>query len=137
MRPLPRRAKARIVRYLLLTTAAVVMVYPLLWLVGATFRPNTELFASAGILPLHPDLDGWRKAFSDYGGQINLMRAMRNTYLIALPKVLLTLVSVTLTAYGFARFRYQRYFCRRLCCMFRSSCCFTCSAGLIPLRICR
>ena len=31
---------------------------------------------------------------------------MRNTYLIALPKVLLTLLSVTLTAYGFARFSF-------------------------------
>ena len=104
---LSRPAKARILWFILLTAGTVVMVYPLLWLIGATFRGNTELFASAGIIPLHPVFDGWRRAFSDYGGQINLMRALRNTYLIVIPKVVLTLISVTLTAYGFARFQFR------------------------------
>lgn len=102
-----RRARQRVLRYLLLTAVSFIMIYPLLWLISATFRGNPELFASPGILPLHPTLDGWRRAFDAYGGQISLLRALRNTYLIALPKVLLTILSVTLTAYGFARFRFR------------------------------
>lgn len=101
-----RMLRGGVFRLILLTLGALVMVYPLLWLLGATFRDNNELFASAGILPLHPTLEGWRSAFAAYGGQISLLKAMRNTYLIALPKVLLTLCSVTLTAYGFARFDF-------------------------------
>lgn len=100
-----RAAKKRL-RAGILVLGALVMIYPLLWLLGATFRDNTEIFASAGILPRHPVLSGWRDAFSAYGGQIDLLKAMCNTYLIALPKVLLTLISVTLTAYGFARFEF-------------------------------
>ena len=107
MKHLRRNFRQRIIRFLLLIAGAAVMVYPLLWLLGATFRENAELFADAGILPVHPTLDGWRRAFDAYGGQISLLRAMRSTYLIALPKVLLTLISVTLTAYGFARFRFR------------------------------
>ena len=102
-----RKARQQMLRFLLLTAVAFLMIYPLLWLAGSTLRDNPELFASAGILPLHPTLDGWRRAFDAYGGQIGLLRAMCNTYLIALPKVLLTLVSVTMTAYGFARFRFR------------------------------
>lgn len=101
-----RMFRVKMIRSILLILGAVVMLYPLLWLLGATFRENTELFASAGILPQHPTLNGWRDAFAAYGGQISLLKAMRNTYLIALPKVILTLCSVTLTAYGFARFDF-------------------------------
>ncbi|MBR3044846.1 MAG: carbohydrate ABC transporter permease [Oscillospiraceae bacterium] len=102
-----RVSKSAILRYFLLTAGALVMIYPLLWLLGATFRSNQELFSTAGILPRHPVLEGWRKALTSYGGQIGLLKAMRNTYLIAIPKVLLTLISVTLTAYGFARFSFK------------------------------
>ena len=101
-----RAFRIKLLRYLLLTAGALLMLYPLLWLLGATFRSNSEIFASAGILPRHPVTDGWRKAFAAYGGQISMLKAMRNTYLIAVPKVLLTLLSVTLTAYGFARFSF-------------------------------
>ena len=101
-----KQKHAKLLRFLILTAGAAMMIYPLLWLIGATFRTNTELFSSAGILPQHPVTDGWAAAWKAYGGQINLLAAMKNTYLLAIPKVLLTLVSITLTAYGFARFQF-------------------------------
>ncbi|MBR6106621.1 MAG: carbohydrate ABC transporter permease [Oscillospiraceae bacterium] len=100
-----RRGRS-ILRFLAIAAGAAVTVYPLLWLCTATVRSNTELFSGAGILPEHVDFSGWRRAFSSYGGQISLLGAFCNTYLYAIPKVLLTLVSVTLTAYGFSRFRF-------------------------------
>lgn len=101
-----RKYRYALLRYLLLISGAFVMIYPLLFLVSATFRSNSEIFSTVGLLPAAPTLDGWRNAFADYGGQINLLRAMGNTYAYALPKVLLTLISTTLTAYGFARFQF-------------------------------
>ena len=97
-----KAAKSALLRYFLLTAGACVMIYPLLWLLGATFRSNSEIFASAGILPLHPVTEGWQRAFTSYGGQISLLKALRNTYLIAVPKVLLTLLSIPLpSGYGY------------------------------------
>lgn len=101
-----RKYRYALLRYLLLIVGAFVMIYPLLFLVSATFRSNSEIFSTVGLLSAAPTLDGWRNAFADYGGQINLLRAMGNTYAYALPKVLLTLISTTLTAYGFARFQF-------------------------------
>lgn len=101
-----RRRKYALLRYGLLIAGAFVMLYPLLWLISATFRSNSELFSQAGLIPKQITFEGWRNVFADYGGQINLLRAMGNTYGYVLPKVLLTLVSVTLTAYGFARFSF-------------------------------
>lgn len=101
-----KKKRLHIIRLLLLLAGAGIMVYPLLWLFGATFRSNAEIFGSAGILPHSITTEGWKAAFASYGGQIDLLRAMKNTYLIAVPKVLLTLISVTLTAYGFIRFDF-------------------------------
>ena len=115
MRRIRRTAILRGIRLLVICAGAAVMIYPLLWLCTATFRSNAEIFSSAGILPKHPDSSGWRRAFSAYGGQISLLGAMCNTYLYAIPKVLLTLISVTLTAYGFSRFRFTGQRALMLC----------------------
>ena len=106
MKRIRRSTRSALLRYLLLTAVSLVMLYPLLWLLAATLRSNAEIFTETGIIPRSPDFSGWKRAFQPYGGQIDLLHAAVNTYLIAIPKTLLTLLSVTLTAYGFSRFRF-------------------------------
>lgn len=101
-----QRTRNVLLRYILLTAAAAIMLYPLLWMVSASFQSNSDIFSSSGIIPHTVTTEGWKQAFASYGGQIDLLRALCNTYLIAVPKVILTLFSITLTAYGFARFRF-------------------------------
>lgn len=38
-----------ILRYTVLILVGFVMVYPLLWMVGATFKSNAEIFSSIGL----------------------------------------------------------------------------------------
>lgn len=93
-------------RYILLIAVGLVMVYPLVWMVGATFKVNTEIFSGIGFIPKKPTLDGYKDAMKSYGGEINLLRSMKNTYSIVIPKVLFTLISATITSYGFSRFNF-------------------------------
>ncbi len=101
-----KRRTYQIIYGFILLIGAVLLLYPLLWLVSSTFRENSAVFTETGLIPASPTLSGWKEAFSDYGGQINLLSAMGNTYAYVIPKVLLTLLSVTLTAYGFSRFQF-------------------------------
>lgn len=94
-------------RVCILLLGGGVMLYPLLWMLGATFMTNAELFGSFSPIPTHPTLDGYRLVMEQYGGAINLLGAMKNTLFLILPKVLFTLISCTLTAYGFARFEFR------------------------------
>ena len=103
----PRLRFSSILRYVLLSVVGIVMIYPLLWMVGSTFKSNNEIFSGIHIIPRAPTLDGYINAVKSYGGDINLWKAMRNTYMIVLPRVVFTLLSSTLTAYGFARFRFK------------------------------
>ena len=85
-------------RYLLLIALGIVMTYPLLWMFGASFKTNAELFSSASIIPYQPTLDGYRNGYKGYEG-MTLFHFMGNTYKFVIPKVIVTVISSTITAY--------------------------------------
>ena len=102
------RRKARInavIRYTLLTVIGLIMIYPLIWLVGASFKTNSEMFSSPGFWPSEPTLqgyiDGWQTSTPYTFGRFFL-----NSMWIIIPKTIGTAISCTLVAYGFARFEF-------------------------------
>lgn len=102
-----RRITSVIVRYVILIVVGLIMVYPLIWMVGATFKQNSEIFTTLNPIPKEPTTQGYIDAMKSYGGNINIWRAMLNTYSYVIPEVVLTIISSVLTAYGFARFRFR------------------------------
>jgi len=94
-------------RYFVLIAVGTVMVYPLLWMIGATFKPNNEIFSGIGLIAKNPTLDGYKGAMIRYGGEIDIWKSMLNTYKIVIPKVIFTVFSATIAAYGFARFKVK------------------------------
>lgn len=91
--------------YILLTFGGVVMVYPLLWLIGASFKSNSEIFSSAWFMPENLDFSVYAKAWQTVTGH-TMAHYFFNTFCIIIPKTLFTVVSSVLTAYGFARFDF-------------------------------
>lgn len=105
-----RKDKQRLstfLRYFVLIAVGFIMVYPLIWMVGATFKTNNEIFSGIGFIPKNPTMSGYQNAMKSYGGDIDIIKAMLNTYSIVIPKVVFTLISATITAYGFARFKFK------------------------------
>lgn len=95
------------IKYIILIAVGFVMIYPLIWMVGATFKSNNEIFSSMSPFTANPTLDGYINAMNDYGGEINIWKSMLNTYSYVIPKVIFTVISCTLTAYGFGRFKFK------------------------------
>lgn len=96
----------QIVRYFILLAVGFVMVYPLLWMVFATFKANSEIFSTISLLPEKWDFSAYAQLGETIAGQISLGKAMVNTYTIVLPKVVFTVVSSSITAYAFGRFEF-------------------------------
>ncbi|WP_113486373.1 carbohydrate ABC transporter permease [Rhizobium cremeum] len=92
-------------RYLLLFVVGLVMLYPLIWLVGASFKTNAEIFSSPGFWPENPTVDGYVKGWQT-STPYTFGRFFLNSFLIVLPKMAGTAISCTLVAYGFARFDF-------------------------------
>lgn len=94
-----------VVRYALLFGVGFLMLYPLIWLVGASFKTNSEIFAGAGFLPESPTLEGYVKGWQT-STPYTFGRFFWNSFLIILPKVIGTAISCTMVAYAFARFDF-------------------------------
>ncbi len=98
----------RFFQYFVLILFGVIMIYPLVWMVGATFKSNAEIFAGIGFLTANPTLQGYIDAVTqNYGGDISIWRAFINTYSFVIPKVIFTVISSVIAAYGFSRFKFK------------------------------
>ena len=101
-----RRQKiSAVFRYFLLAFVGFIMLYPLIWLIGASFKTNAEIFANPGFLPDSPTLSGYIKGWQT-STPYTFGHFFWNTFLIIIPKTIGTAVSATLVAYGFARFEF-------------------------------
>ncbi|TQS73568.1 carbohydrate ABC transporter permease [Rhodobacteraceae bacterium] len=92
-------------RYVILFGVGLLMLYPLIWLVGASFKTNSEIFANPGFLPNSPTLDGYQKGW-ETSTPYTFGRFFLNSFLIIVPKVIGTAISCTMVAYAFARFDF-------------------------------
>ncbi|HEU6453890.1 MAG TPA: carbohydrate ABC transporter permease [Roseateles sp.] len=92
-------------RYLMLAATAIVMLYPLLWLVGASFKSNSEIFTSAGFWPSHFSLDAYAKGWKT-STEYTFATYFLNSFLITIPRIIVTVISCVLVAYAFARFEF-------------------------------
>lgn len=101
-----RKKTSAYLQYFILLAVGMIMVYPLVWMLFATFKSNAEIFSSAGIWPKNWIFTAYQDLGKQIGGQINLWLAMFNTFKIVIPKVIFTLISSTLAAYSFTRFKY-------------------------------
>ena len=98
----------RFFQYFVLILVGVIMIYPLVCMVGATFKSNAEIFAGIGFLTATPTLQGYIDAVTqNYGGDISIWRAFINTYSFVIPKVIFTVISSVIAAYGFSRFKFK------------------------------
>lgn len=100
-----RERLSALLRYTALFVVGLIMLYPLIWLVGASFKTNSEIFSSPGFIPAEPTLDGYIKGWQT-STPYTFGRFFWNTFLIVAPKVIGTVISCTLVAYGFARFDF-------------------------------
>lgn len=94
----------RMMRHLVVIALLVVMLYPLLWMLSASFKPNSEVFANTGLIPrnftLSNYIDGWTAL--NYGFE----RFFFNSAVVAVLSVLGNLMACSITAYVIARMRF-------------------------------
>ena len=91
--------------YLLLTAGAAVMLYPMLWLIGASFKSNDEIFSSVWFIPHSVDTDVYKNAWRTVT-PYNMGHYFMNTFMIIVPRTIFSVTSSVLVAYGFARFDF-------------------------------
>ncbi|RFU95668.1 carbohydrate ABC transporter permease [Sphaerochaeta halotolerans] len=96
---------SKIISYIFLIVLAYIMIYPLLWMIGAAFKTNEEMFGTIGLLPKNPVFGAFAAGWTGTG-QYGFSTFLYNTFLMVIPTVIFTVISATLVGYGFARFNF-------------------------------
>ncbi|MEQ0563457.1 carbohydrate ABC transporter permease [Amycolatopsis sp. NEAU-NG30] len=91
-----------------LIAAVVVMIYPLVWLVGASFKPENQIFSTLDPIPWHFTIENYLGGWTATGTSFTVYLA--NSATIAVCVVIGNVVSCSLAAYAFARldFAFRR-----------------------------
>jgi len=96
------RVIERVITYSLLIGLSIVFIFPFLWLLGTSVKPESEALSfPPTIIP-----DTWK--FSNYVDvfkMVNFGQYYWNSIMVTLLTVLGTVLSSTLVAYGFARIK--------------------------------
>ncbi|MFD1541326.1 carbohydrate ABC transporter permease [Nonomuraea guangzhouensis] len=94
--------------HLLVVVGALVMLYPLFWLISSSFKPNDEIFSSPGLVPQTVVADNYATGWTALG--VPFSGFFANSFLIAAAAVVGNVMSCSMAAYAFARlsFRFRK-----------------------------
>jgi multiple sugar transport system permease protein len=96
---------ARFLVHLVVLGGALIMIYPLLWLISASFKPEDLIFSSSGLISPQWTLgnysDGWNAM--DYP----FTQFFLNSLLVCLGAIVGNILSCSLAAYAFARLQFK------------------------------
>jgi multiple sugar transport system permease protein len=100
-----REFRRALVKHVLLILGSFGMLYPLFWMVAASFKPESEIFSDLGLWPDQVALgnyaQGWfalRESFTTF---------FTNSFVIAALSVVGNVMACSLTAYAFARLEFR------------------------------
>jgi multiple sugar transport system permease protein len=108
--PRRRRVKRKtwqtVIWFVVLLAITAVVLYPLLWMLLSTFKPNAEFGQNMRLLPENPTLDNYAKVAEGIAG-VPMWKFFANSFIIAIGSVIGTVLSSALAAYAFARIQFK------------------------------
>lgn len=81
------------------------MLYPILWLIAASFKQSNTIFSDPGLFPKAFTLENYSKGWQGIG-IVGFNTFFRNSFTICLISALANVVFCSLTAYAFARLKF-------------------------------
>nr|WP_235984206.1 carbohydrate ABC transporter permease [Mesorhizobium neociceri] len=91
--------------YALLIAVSFIMLYPMLWMVASSFKPDNEIFTSTSLIPQDFSLDAYRRGWT--GLSVGFGQMFLNSLLISVLVVIGNLFSCSMAAYAFTRLRFK------------------------------
>ncbi len=102
------RARSRVLstlKHIGLIAASLVMIYPLLWLVVSSFKPNDEIFRDLTLFTTNFTVENYVNGWNDL--QVPFGVSLLNSTIIAAGAIIGNLVSCSLAAYAFGRLNFR------------------------------
>lgn len=101
------RRPAHIVYHVVVCAFALLMLYPIVWMLLSSFKPTETVFSTASqLIPTHWTLENYVHGFAGFSG-VSFWRYLGNSLFIALTATLGTVISSAIVAYALKRLRFR------------------------------
>lgn len=102
-----RRRTSTVVYHVLMIAVSFVMLYPVLWLIASSFKPNGDIFTTAtSLIPQNFTLEHYITGWKGFGGY-TFGSFFSNSLFVALLSSAGMVASSALVAFGLARIRFR------------------------------
>jgi multiple sugar transport system permease protein len=82
------------------------MIYPLLWMLSASFKNNVEIFQGLNFFPKEPTMGNYINGWKGVSGY-SFGRFLYNSMAIAVINILANIISCSMAAYAFAKLKFK------------------------------
>ncbi|MBU1304458.1 MAG: carbohydrate ABC transporter permease [Alphaproteobacteria bacterium] len=100
-----RKRITTVLVHVALIAASICMLYPLLWLLAASFRPENEIFTSASIIPSSWSIDSYIRGWN--GLRTGFGTFFTNSFIISGLSVVGNVLACSMAAFAFARLEFK------------------------------
>jgi len=91
--------------HLFIIALGLLMIYPIVWMIVSSFKPNNMIFSDPGLIPKAVTLDNYISGWKGYAGT-SFGRFFVNSLLMCAGAVAGNLIACTMAAYAFARLKF-------------------------------
>jgi ABC-type glycerol-3-phosphate transport system permease component len=92
----------RVLVSIVLAALCCLWIYPLLWMVSASLKPNAAIFANEGLIPSQPTFENYLRAWNE----ARIGRYFFNTLFVTVGSVVLVTVAAAMMGYVLGRRRF-------------------------------
>lgn len=101
-----KHSVSRVLHYFGITLFAFIMIYPLIWLIFASFKPSYEVFDHTHLLPLEWKFDNFANGWNSVK-PYSYWKFYLNTFGLVLGVMVGNICSSSLVSYGFSRGKFK------------------------------
>uniref|UniRef100_A0A7C3RJJ5 Carbohydrate ABC transporter permease n=1 Tax=Dictyoglomus thermophilum TaxID=14 RepID=A0A7C3RJJ5_DICTH len=95
-----------VIYYILISIFAFVMIYPLLWLIGSSFKTHQEIFSDmTSLIPKKFTIENYIEGWEGFGG-ITFATFFKNSFILSTGVTIGIVISSTMIAYGLSRIAF-------------------------------
>jgi multiple sugar transport system permease protein len=91
--------------HLFIIALGLFMIYPIVWMVASSFKPNNMIFSDTGLIPKTLTLDNYTSGWKGYAG-VSFSKFFVNSLLMCAVAIIGNLISCAMAAYAFGRLKF-------------------------------
>lgn len=91
--------------HLFIIAMGLLMIYPIVWMIVSSFKPNNMIFSDPGLIPKAVTIENYITGWRGYAGT-SFERFFINSLLMCAVAIVGNLISCSMAAYAFARLKF-------------------------------